>query len=84
MRKMSRLQFIASDIPLTEVKNPFIELLSINTAIGRGIEIASFVMDNPKIDRDNDKILVNTQKKGIHLHLHGVTQKKERNSYLNI
>ncbi|PKM95616.1 MAG: hypothetical protein CVU84_02095 [Firmicutes bacterium HGW-Firmicutes-1] len=52
---MSRFQFIASDSPLKDVKNPYIEFLSINMALARGIQLDDYILDDPDIDRDDVK-----------------------------
>jgi hypothetical protein len=55
--KMSLFQFLASDKILEEIKNPYIELLSVNEAIKRNIELDDFVLNDSKINRD-EKIIM--------------------------
>lgn len=54
---MSRFQFLASDRVLMEVKNPYIELISINEAMARNIKLPDLVMASTEIDRDK-KIMI--------------------------
>jgi len=54
---LSRFQFIASDSPLKDVKNPYIEFFSINMALTRGIELDDYLLDDPDIDRDDEKMM---------------------------
>ena len=49
---MSSYKFLASNVPLKEMKNPYIELLSIKEAIQRNLKIAQELLDNDSIDRD--------------------------------
>jgi len=55
---MSLFQFLASDRLLKEVKNPYIELISINEALIRNIKLNNFIMNDTKIDRDKKFILI--------------------------
>ena len=55
---MSLFQFLASDKSLKEVKNPYIEFISINEAIERNIEIADFIVNNEEIDKDIKTIMI--------------------------
>lgn len=54
---MSSFQFLASDDLLMEVSNPYVELLSINEAIERDIELDDFFLQKTKEDR-NEKIIL--------------------------
>ncbi len=54
---MSLFQFLASDKLLKEVKNPYVEFISINEALKRNIEVADFIMNDTKIDKD-EKIIM--------------------------
>lgn len=57
---MSEFQFITSDRPLKEVENPYIEFLSINEAITKGIILPEMLADDEDLDRD-EKILMNVE-----------------------
>ncbi|WP_233004532.1 hypothetical protein [Exiguobacterium aurantiacum] len=57
---MSEFQFITSDYPLKEVENPYIEFLSINEAIKRGVVLPDMLTDDEDLDRD-EKILMNVE-----------------------
>lgn len=55
---MSLFQFLASDKLLKEVKNPYIELISINQALARNIKLNDFIMKDTKLDRNKKIILI--------------------------
>jgi hypothetical protein len=57
---MSEFQFIVSDHPLKEVENPYVEFLSINEAIQKGIVLPDILTDVEDLDRD-EKILMNVE-----------------------
>ncbi|MCT4783436.1 MULTISPECIES: hypothetical protein [Exiguobacterium] len=57
---MSEFQFITSNQPLKEVENPYIEFLSINEAIKKGIVLPDMLTDDEDLDRD-EKILMNVE-----------------------
>ncbi|WP_214835372.1 hypothetical protein [Exiguobacterium sp. s36] len=57
---MSEFQFITSDRPLKEVENPYIEFLSINEAIKKGVVLPDILTDDEDLDRD-EKILMNVE-----------------------
>lgn len=57
---MSEFQFITSDHPLKEVENPYIEFLSINEAIKKGVILPEMLTDDEDLDRD-EKILMNVE-----------------------
>lgn len=57
---MSEFQFITSDQPLKEVENPYIEFLSINEAIKKGVVLPEMLTDDEELDRD-EKILMNVE-----------------------
>lgn len=57
---MSEFQFITSDHPLKEVENPYVEFLSINEAIKRGVVLPDMLTDDEDLDRD-EKILMNVE-----------------------
>ena len=57
---MSEFQFITSDHPLKEVENPYIQLLSINEAIKKGVVLPDMLTDDEDLDRD-EKILMNVE-----------------------
>lgn len=57
---MSEFQFITSDRPLKEVENPYIEFLSINEAIKKGVVLPDMLTDDEDLDRD-EKILMNVE-----------------------
>ncbi|TCI63931.1 hypothetical protein [Exiguobacterium sp. SH3S1] len=54
---MSEFQFMTSDRPLKEVENPYIEFLSINEAIKKGVVLPEMLTDDEELDRD-EKILM--------------------------
>ena len=54
---MSSFQFLASHKPLQEVKNPYVEFMSINDAVKRNIALDDFILEDEEIDRD-DKIIM--------------------------
>jgi len=54
---MSLFQFLASDKLLKEVKNPYIEFISIKEALKRNIELIDFTMNDTEIDKE-DKIIM--------------------------
>lgn len=54
---MSLFQFLASDKLLEEVKNPYVEFISINEALKRNIEVSDLFMNDTKIDKDEKIIL---------------------------
>lgn len=54
---MSLFQFIASDKLLKEVKNPYVEFISINEALRRNLEDANSMMNNEELDKD-EKIIM--------------------------
>lgn len=55
---MSSFQFLASDKPLQEVKNPYIEFISINEAVKRNIALDDFILEDEEIDRDDKMIMI--------------------------
>lgn len=57
---MSEFQFITSDHPLKEVENPYIEFLSINEAIKKGVILPEMLTDDEDLDRD-EKILMHVE-----------------------
>lgn len=57
---MSEFQFITSNHPLKEVENPYIEFLSINEAIKKGVVLPDMLTDDEDLDRD-EKILMNVE-----------------------
>lgn len=57
---MSEFQFITSDHPLKEVENPYIQLLSINEAIKKGVVLPDMLTDDEDLDRD-ERILMNVE-----------------------
>ena len=54
---MSSFQFLASNKLLKEVKNPYIEIISINEALRRNMRIEESLMNNINIDRDKEMLL---------------------------
>ena len=55
---MSLFQFLASDKLLKEVKNPYIEFISIKEASKRNIELNDFTMNDTEIDKEDKTIMV--------------------------
>ena len=58
MGSMSLLQFIASDEPLKNVENPYIKCMSINEAIKNGYKVREELLENTKVDKDDEKMLM--------------------------
>lgn len=54
---MSVFQFLASEKRLNEIKNPYIEYISLNDALKRNVEIPSFIMEDTDTDKDEKNIL---------------------------
>lgn len=57
---MSEFQFITSTQPLQEVENPYVEFLSINEAIKKGVILPEMIAEDEELDRDA-KILMNVE-----------------------
>ncbi|TCI30251.1 hypothetical protein EVJ33_06200 [Exiguobacterium sp. SL-10] len=57
---MSEFQFITSTQPLQEVENPYVEFLSINEAIKKGVILPEMIAEDQELDR-NAKILMNVE-----------------------
>jgi hypothetical protein len=55
---MSLFQFLASDKLLKEVKNPYIEFISIKEALKRNIKLYDFIMNDTEIDKEDKIIMV--------------------------
>lgn len=55
---MSLLQFIASDVPLKNIENPYIKWMSINQAIKNGYKVEEELIENPKVDKDDESMLM--------------------------
>lgn len=55
---MSLYQFLASNKPLKNMVNPYIEFISINQMIERGMEIAEFILDDTQINREEKIVLI--------------------------
>ena len=56
---MSFQMFLASDLPMDEVENPHIELLSVNEAMEKGIKIPDFMLSNKStIDRNKPSVML--------------------------
>lgn len=55
---MSEFQFITSDQSLNEVENPYIEFLSINEAIKKGVVLPEMLTDDE--DLDGVKLTIDT------------------------
>lgn len=55
--KMTLFQFLAGDKLLKEVKNPYVKFISINEALKRNIEVADFIINDRKINKD-EKIIM--------------------------
>lgn len=70
---MSLYQFFASDYDLHEVENSYIEFMSINEAIRRGLHVEDFIL-NSDIDRDDKQVIMYCDDEE---HLHEITLHKE-------
>lgn len=57
---MSEFQFITSTQSLQEVENPYVEFLSINEAIKKGVILPEMIAEDEELDRDA-KILMNVE-----------------------
>lgn len=55
---MSLFKFLASDKLLKEIRNPYSEVISINEALKRNIEVDDFVLNHKDIDKDEKNILI--------------------------
>lgn len=55
---MSLFQFLACDKGLEEIKNNHIEIISINEALNRKIELGDLILNNSSLDRDEKMILI--------------------------
>lgn len=55
---MSIFQFLASDKPLEEVKNPYVKFISINEALACNIKLGDFIVNDTEIDRNERNIMV--------------------------
>jgi hypothetical protein len=55
---MSLFQFLACDKILDEVDNTHVEFISINDAIERNIEIADFILNDTKKNRNEKNIMI--------------------------
>jgi hypothetical protein len=62
---MSLFQFLASDKLLKEVRNPYVEFISINDALKRNIEVDDSVMNNENIDKDEKIIMISDSEEHI-------------------
>ena len=55
---MSRFDFIASDRPIPEVENPYIQIFSVNEALEKGIEVPKVLLEKADLDRDKKIMLI--------------------------
>jgi hypothetical protein len=55
---MSLFEFLASDKLLKEVKNPYVEFISINEALKRILVVADFMMNDKIFDKDEKSIML--------------------------
>ena len=55
---MSLFQFLACDKELEEIKNNHKEIISINEALSRKIELGDLILNNSSLDRDEKMILI--------------------------
>ena len=56
--KLSVLFYIASDMPLEEIKNPHYKQFSVNEALARGIDIPDIVLNSTTINRDKPNVIL--------------------------
>lgn len=54
---MSIFNFIASDRPMPEVENPYIQTFSVNEALEKGIEVPEVLLEKADLDRDKKIML---------------------------
>ena len=54
---MSLFNFIASDRPIPEVENPYIETFSVNEALEKGIKVPEVLLEKADLDR-NKKVML--------------------------
>jgi hypothetical protein len=64
--KMSLYRFLASDLPLKDVHNPNIELISLNEMFKRNLEVPEILLRNNDIDMDEKIILVCESEELLH------------------
>lgn len=55
---MSILSFIASDRPIPEVENPYIQTFSVNEALEKSIEVPKVLLEKVDLDRNKKVILI--------------------------
>ena len=80
---MSRFDFIASDRPIPEVENPYIQIFSVNEALEKGIEVPKVLLEKADLDRNKKVILIcdsEEQRKHIFPKYNGALQKNEESS----
>lgn len=54
---MSALIYLASDAPLAELKNPHNQVLSVNEALARGVEVPDYLLEDG-VDRDKPGVIL--------------------------
>jgi hypothetical protein len=55
---VSYATFLASDIPLPALNNQHKHLLSVNEALGKGIDVPNYVLESNTIDRDKPGVIL--------------------------
>jgi len=55
---MSYITFIASDLPMGDVENPYVKQLSINEALAINADVPGFLLDSAEIDRDDTSVIL--------------------------
>ena len=55
---MSIFSFIASDRPIPEVENSYIQIFSVNEALEKGIEVPKVLLEKADLDRNKKVILI--------------------------
>jgi len=55
---LSFQSFLASDLPLAEVENPHIKLLSVNEAIEMGVALPGLVLNSKEIDHNQPGVIL--------------------------
>lgn len=55
---MSIFSFIASDRPIPEIENPYIQIFSVNEALEKGIKVPEVLLEKADLDRNKKIILI--------------------------